>query len=61
MELLWYLQACVDHGLEVKVAEFAAAFCQTDMNLPENRRSWKLYARLPPQRFDGSCHCHEFA
>eukprot|EP00971_Amphidinium_carterae_P049124 967999-Amphidinium_carterae.1 len=51
MELLWFLQVCADHGLEVEVADFAAAFCQTDMSLSENQRSLKLYARLPPQKF----------
>eukprot|EP00971_Amphidinium_carterae_P269899 5354348-Amphidinium_carterae.2 len=51
MELLWFIQVCADHGLEVEVADFAAAFCQTDMSLVENQRSLKLYARLPPQKF----------
>eukprot|EP00971_Amphidinium_carterae_P351696 6492233-Amphidinium_carterae.1 len=42
---------CADHKLKVEVADFVAAFCQTNMALKENQRTTKLYARLPPQRF----------
>eukprot|EP00971_Amphidinium_carterae_P350875 6491785-Amphidinium_carterae.1 len=45
-ELLWVLQVAVDHGFVLEAADVKGAFTQTDMTLPENARTKKVYIKL---------------